>query len=159
VILNPKAGAGLDEKVSARVVGAMSAGLGDLEMRYTEAPGHARVLARDAALAGRRLVVALGGDGTISEVAAGLLDAAAAGARDVEMGIIPRGTGGDFRRTLYLPHDIATAARHIRERPAQAIDVGRATFTTPSGGTDTRTFINVASFGFSSSVAARANGS
>ena len=76
---------------------------------------------------------------------------------DTELGIIPRGTGGDFRRTLDLPTDVALAAAHIRDRPARLIDAAHVHYTTADGGIDTRYFINVASFGFSSAVAARAN--
>jgi diacylglycerol kinase (ATP) len=159
VIANPKAGGGFNERKSARLIGAISEGLGEVDVQFTNAPGHATELARAAAEAGRRLVVALGGDGTISEVAAGLLAARKGDASDTELGIIPRGTGGDFRRTLNLPTDIVAAARHIRERPAHLIDVGRATFTTADGGTRAQTFVNVASFGFSGAVAARANAS
>ena len=157
VIVNPKAGGGFSERKSARLMSALSTGLGELEVAFTTGPLHATELAREAALAGRRVVVAFGGDGTISEVAGGLLGARAAGAVGCEMGIIPRGTGGDFRRTLGLPSDVAEAARHVRDRPARLIDVGRATFTTPSGGQESRYFVNMASFGFSSAVAARAN--
>jgi len=102
-------------------------------------------------------VVAFGGDGTVSEVAGGLLEAREAGAAATELGVISRGTGGDFRRMLELPTDLTEAARHVRERPAHVVDAGRVTFTTADGGTASRYFVNVASFGFSSAVAARAN--
>jgi YegS/Rv2252/BmrU family lipid kinase len=159
VIVNPKAGSGFNERKAARLMGAVSEGLGEVDLAFTEAPRHATALARAAALQGRALVVAFGGDGTISEVAAGLLEAreAADHPPPTELAIVPRGTGGDFRRTLELPHDIAQAARHARERPARAIDVGRVTYTTADGERQTRPFVNVASFGFSSAVAARAN--
>ena len=42
-----------------------------------------------------------------------------------ELGIIPKGTGGDFRRTLELPHDVAQAAARIREATPRRIDVER----------------------------------
>jgi diacylglycerol kinase (ATP) len=171
VIVNPRAGGGVSERRWARFVGAVSSGLGEVDVCFTEARGHARELARDAALAGRALVVAFGGDGTISEVAGGLLSTtvgppaagattattATVGAPLCALGIIPRGTGGDFRRTLELPHDIAQAAARIRESPPRIVDVGRVSFTTPEGVLESRTFVNVASFGFSSNVAERAN--
>lgn len=171
VIVNPRAGGGVSERRWARFVGAVTSGLGAVDVRFTEARGHARELARDAARAGRTLVVAFGGDGTISEVAGGLLAAAAEAMPAAEttpdpgaaprptcaLGIIPRGTGGDFRRTLDLPHDVAKAAARIRESPARLVDVGRVTYTRPEGGLESRIFVNVASFGFSSNVAERAN--
>jgi len=161
VIVNPTAGGGFSERRTARLMGAVSEGLGEVDVAFTEAPRHATALARAAALEGRALVVAFGGDGTVSEVVAGLLEAREAQDRPpaTELALIPRGTGGDLRRTLELPHDIVEAARHARERPARTIDVGRATFTTADGGVETRPFVNVASFGFSSAVAARANDS
>jgi YegS/Rv2252/BmrU family lipid kinase len=101
-------------------------------------------------------VIALGGDGTISEVADGLLDGSN-GSPGTLMGIIPRGTGGDLRRTLELPQDIGAAARRISDGKVQSIDAGRVTFTGPDGAPLVRHFVNVASFGFSSDVATRAN--
>lgn len=161
VIVNPKAGGGFSERATARLIGAVSEGMGEVDLVFTEAPRHATALARAAALEGRVLVVAFGGDGTVSEVAAGLLEAREAEERPpvTELAIVPRGTGGDLRRTLELPHDIVEAARHARTRPARTVDVGRASFTTADGGHETRPFVNVASFGFSSAVAARANDS
>lgn len=157
VIVNPKAGGGISQKKWARLVGAVSAGLGELAVRFTDAPGHATEIAREAAQNGERLVVAFGGDGTISEVASGLLFAREVGVNVTELGIIPRGTGGDFRRTLDLPTDVAQAAQRIRDSDAHVIDAGRVRYSVASGGTAERYFVNVASFGFSSDVAARAN--
>jgi diacylglycerol kinase (ATP) len=159
VIVNPKAGGGISQKKWARLAGAVSAGLGEMDVRFTDAPGHATEIAREAAMAHRGLVVAFGGDGTISEVAAGLLIARETGAQDTELGIIPGGTGGDFRRTLDLPKNVGQAARRIRDFPAHLIDAGRVRFTTPERSTSERYFINLASFGFSSVVAARTNSS
>jgi diacylglycerol kinase (ATP) len=157
VIVNPRSGRGLDESRWARVRGALTDGLGELDSAFTGGPRDAGAIARREAEAGRRLIVALGGDGTISEVANGILEAGA-GAR-TELGIIPRGTGGDFRRTLDLPHDIAEAARRVRDGEARPVDAGRAHFRGHAGQTEVRHFVNVASFGFSSAVATRANAS
>jgi diacylglycerol kinase (ATP) len=155
LIVNPKSGGGISERRWAALVPPLTDGLGAFDTRFTEAVGDGRRLAREEAAAGRQLVVAFGGDGTISEVADGIL---AAGQR-CAMGIIPRGTGGDFRRTVDVPGDIGKAAQHLRAAPAHQIDVGRATYTTEDGGRASRHFINMASFGFSADAARRANGS
>src|SRR4029079_16704312 len=84
--------------------------------------------------------------------------AAGAGAT-TEIGLIPRGTGGDFRRTIEVPHTIAAAAEHLNNHPARAVDAGRVRYRTFDGGEGVRHFVNVASFGFSSAVARRANAS
>ncbi len=155
VIVNPRSGGGLSEKRWAAVVAPLADGLGAFDLRFTEAPGHARALAREEAQGGRRLVVAFGGDGTISEVADGLV---AAGGQ-AELGVIPRGTGGDFRRSLDLGKEPYAAALRIRNGRARPVDVGRIRYVDHGGHEACRHFINVASFGFSSVVARRANDS
>ncbi|HEY2900172.1 MAG TPA: diacylglycerol kinase family protein [Polyangia bacterium] len=157
VIVNPRAGGGLSEVRWAKLVGPLTEGLGPFDSAFTTAGGHAVLLAHEAAAAGRQLIVALGGDGTISEVANGILSADAGAT--TELGIIPRGTGGDFRRMLQLSPSLAEAAKHVREKPAHAIDVGRVQYTAPDGTKALRYFVNVASFGFSSAVASKANAS
>ena len=61
---------------------------------FSTQPEHLRLLARRAAEEGATLVVAVGGDGTVNEVASGIVAMA-----DVELAVIPRGTGVDFVRT------------------------------------------------------------
>jgi diacylglycerol kinase (ATP) len=153
VVINPRSGGGLSARRWAKLVGPLTDGLGPFDTRFTEARGDGRRIAREEAAGGRDLVVALGGDGTISEVADGLLEAGGGPA----LGIIPRGTGGDFRRALELPQDLVEAARKIREGRVRSIDAGRVSFTSFEGAQVTRHFVNVASFGFSSDVATRAN--
>jgi YegS/Rv2252/BmrU family lipid kinase len=155
VIVNPRSGGGLSESAWAKLVAPLAEALGEFDSAFTSGPRDATRIAGEAAAAGRPLVVALGGDGTVSEVADGILSAGRGAA--TEIGLIPRGTGGDFRRTLELPQALREAARRIREAPARVIDAGRVEFTGHDGRPATRHFINVASFGFSSAVASRAN--
>jgi diacylglycerol kinase (ATP) len=157
VIVNPRSGAGMSESRWARLRGALAEGLGEMDSAFTGASRDATAIAPREAAAGRRLIVAFGGDGTISEVADGIL-AAGAGAT-TEIGVIPRGTGGDFRRTLDLPHDAEAAAKRIRDSAARTIDAGRVRYRAQDGSKAVRHFVNVASFGFSSAVASRANAS
>ena len=153
VIVNPRSGGGLSSRRWAALVGPITDGLGPVDTRFTEAKGDGRRIAHEEAAAGRRLVVAMGGDGTISEVADGIL---AAGGTS-ELGIIPRGTGGDFCRTLDLRRDPGEASRRIRDTPARLVDAGRVSFVADDGSPAERHFVNVVSFGFSSDVARRAN--
>jgi len=155
VIVNPRSGGGLSEKRWASAMGPLTDGLGTFDARFTESRGHARTIAFEEARAGRALVVALGGDGTISEVADGLVSAGG----ECALGIIPRGTGGDFRRTLGIDKDLFAAAEHVRKSKVRKVDVGRASFVAHDGAEASRHFVNVASFGFSSVVARRANDS
>src|SRR4029079_16272074 len=77
VIVNSRSGGGLSESRWARVRGALADGLGELDSAFTTAPRDASATAQREAAGGRRLILALGGDGTISEVANGVLAAGA----------------------------------------------------------------------------------
>lgn len=118
---------------------------------FTEQAGDGREMAACAALDGRRLIIACGGDGTINEVANGILESGA----EVELGILPSGTGGDFRRTLKLPISTAAAARALRTGQTRRIDVGRVTYLTHEGAEAARYFLGVASFGMSPAIIER----
>ncbi len=155
IIVNPRSRGGLSERDWAKLVGPLTEGIGPFDARFTQRRGHARDLAKEEALRGCPLVVAFGGDGTISEVADGLL----AAGTGTELGIIPRGTGGDLRRTLGLPENVREAAARVRTGAVHQVDVGLATFVGSDGAPGQRHFVNVASFGFSSAVALAANDS
>jgi len=151
LIVNPTSAAGRTGRQFAAIGDAVRAVVGEFEARFTEAVGHATELARQAATGGRALVVAVGGDGTASEVIDGLQHA---GYRR-EFGFIPRGSGGDLRRSLGIPADVAGAARALREAP-RTIDLGRIELTTDVGPV-IRHFANVASCGLSAAVVERVN--
>jgi diacylglycerol kinase family enzyme len=125
----------------------MRSHLGRFECRFTAGPGDAARIAREEAARGRALLVAFGGDGTISESARGILESG----MPAELGILPHGTGGDLVRSLALPTGPADAARALRRGRTVAIDVGLVVF---EDGRE-RSFVNSASFGLSAEVARR----
>jgi len=119
----------------------------------TEAPGDATRLTREALRGGAERVVAMGGDGTINEVVNGFFDDHGKPiAPEASFAVIPFGTGGDFRRTVQLPTELADAARVIAADHRRKIDVGRLEFTAAGGGRTARMFANIASFGVSGVV-------
>src|SRR5215216_4602030 len=87
----------------------------------TERPDHATELARQAVHEGRPLAVAAGGDGTVAEVAAGLIGG------NTSLGILPLGSVMNLARMLGIPRDLEQAARVIKQGHAVRIDAGRAT--------------------------------
>jgi YegS/Rv2252/BmrU family lipid kinase len=98
-------------------------------------------------------VVAVGGDGTISEVANGILSADT----EAALGVIPRGTGSDLVRTLGIPTGLEAAASLLASGARRRIDVGRATFSGPHGEKTSRWFVNAAEVGAGAMVAAAMN--
>ncbi|MGZ8687401.1 MAG: diacylglycerol/lipid kinase family protein [Gaiellaceae bacterium] len=131
---------------------AQAAGL-EGDAHFSERPGHLGELAREQALAGVELLVVVGGDGSVNEVANGL----AGLTRTPEIAIVPRGTGWDFVRTFGIPNDVDAALRIAVEGDVRTIDVGRVTYRAWGGGEAESVFANVASAGMSGAIAQRAN--
>jgi diacylglycerol kinase (ATP) len=147
LVVNPKAGAGLSGGGLERFIGVVRKRLGDVDVALTERPGHAVSIAEQAARSGRQTVVAIGGDGSIHEVASGLMRARAAGFDGTRLGIIGRGTGGDLCRTLGLEHRLDRYLEAIAEGRPRLIDVGRAEYLDVDGSPAVDTFVNILSVG------------
>jgi YegS/Rv2252/BmrU family lipid kinase len=122
------------------------------ETVFSERPGHLIELAGAAVDGGARLVVAVGGDGTVNEVINGVAQ------RDVDLGTIPLGTGMDFGRTYGLATRFEDAVRVILAANTRTIDAGRVSYRTWAGAEATRWFGNVGTVGMSGAVAQRVNG-
>jgi diacylglycerol kinase (ATP) len=119
-LFNPASGAQRRQPLDLRAMAKRVFPLGtDIHIRQTEYAGHATELAREAAGQGAQVVVAVGGDGTVNEVAAGLLGTQAA------LGIVARGSGNGLARHLHVPLDPAAALRHLLKGARTTIDAGR----------------------------------
>ncbi len=119
---------------------------------FSGGPGELGDLARKAADDGAKLLVVVGGDGSVNEVANGI-----AGREDVDVAVIPRGTGWDFARTYKIPHKLDGAVGVALTGRARTIDLGRATYRAWDGSEASTYFANVASAGMSGAIAQRAN--
>src|SRR5215510_3161000 len=148
VIVNPASAEGATRENWPKIASDLRTHFGAFTVEFTDASGHARQIANDRAQQGAKLIIACGGDGTISEVVNGIIDSNC----EAELGILPGGTGSDFRRTLGMPVNIAAAARALRDGRTRKIDAGRVTFVNDDGERETRFFVNVASFGMSTDV-------
>lgn len=107
---------------------------------------------------GRPTVVAAGGDGTIHEVVNGFFDGCERIESVTRLGLVPMGTGGDFRRTLGMSRDAGEAARTLAAGRTRRIDAGRVTCAGPDGETAVRHFVNIADAGIGGDVADMVNG-
>lgn len=154
VITNPRSGRGAGRRGRDALEAALKGTVADYRIVETTAPGagirtghliegSAGKLAREAANAGVEIVVAAGGDGTIGEVANGLVGTNAI------MGVIPMGTGNDLARSLCIPRDLTAAVHVLVGGDVRTIDLGKL----DQGGF----FINVAGCGFDAEVARRIN--
>jgi len=148
VIVNPKWASGSTNENWAGIASDLRTHFGPFNVAFTKAAGHAIDLSREAADAGRKFIIACGGDGTINEVANGIL----LSEKDAELGVFPSGTGGDFRRSFDMPDTPREAARMLKSGKTRNIDVGRVTFQDFDGKTVSRYFLNISSFGLAASI-------
>ena len=155
-IVNPASANGTTGRrwpaVSARLLGW---GIEHQSM-LTNRPGDATALAAQALHEGFDSVVAVGGDGTLNEVANGFFQEGQE-QTSVALGLLPFGTGGDFRKTLNIPMDLEAAAMAIKRRQLRLIDVGRISMKGLDGGDLTRHFVNIADAGIGGVVVDRVN--
>ena len=148
IVVNPKSAAGSTHSRWANNASDLRAHFGAFSVAFTKKQGDGIELAKRGVEAGRKFIIACGGDGTINEVANGILETG----EDVEMGIFPSGTGGDFRRTLGIPSAAREAAKCLRDGVTKTIDVGKVTFFNHDDEQVSRCFLNVSSFGLSASI-------
>jgi YegS/Rv2252/BmrU family lipid kinase len=144
VIGNPRSGRGRGEALLNRVEAEVTARGHGVETLRTKSPGHAVDLARSCAGRVIDLVMAVGGDGTIRDVAAGLAEGRCA----APLGIVPAGTGNDLARTLQLPRDLSEAVEMALNGQDLAVDLWTW---------NRSVFINVAGLGLDAAVASLVN--
>lgn len=135
VVVNPAASSG---RTKARIE-SLSDHFPGCEVLVTAHKGHARELAARAAGQGSKRIVAVGGDGTVNEVASAIAGTSA------EIAIVPMGSGNDYVRTFGIPLDLEAATRLALHGTAQPVDAGRRA--------DGTWFFNVAGIGFDAFVA------
>lgn len=90
-----------------------------IKVDYTEYKGHAILLAKTAVANRPDCIVACGGDGTINEVAAAMVNI------QIPLGIVPVGSGNGLASNLKIPKDIARAIKIIKNCRESFIDVGK----------------------------------
>jgi YegS/Rv2252/BmrU family lipid kinase len=157
-IVNPVAGKARGAKLRSWAIDELKRLFPDITFVESNAPGHATVLAQGARDA--ELVIAVGGDGTVREVASGLVSATGAlehlTTRPLPLlAVIPVGSGNDFIKTIGIPADITNACRIAREGRDRLIDVVQVEMA-GEGASQQTYFINAAGFGFDAAVTAQA---
>ncbi len=159
-IVNPKASSGGAEQRWAVIEEALHARIPGLRVRFTEAPGHASELCREALERGIPTILSVGGDGTTNEVLGGFIDPRSGDNRfpDATLAVLAAGTGGDFQRMFGKVRVERQVERLFAAEP-RTIDYGVARYLDHQGQPQLRAFLNVASVGVSGEVVRRVNAS
>lgn len=137
-IINPFSGGGKGKTVLPRIEQFLDTSIYDWDHVFTEHKGHATVLAREAAQKHFDVIVAVGGDGTVNEVAAGLIHT------DKIMGIIPAGSGNGLAMHLGLGRKQEKAIQALNAQQSITIDTCKL---------NDQPFVNLAGVGFDGLVA------
>jgi diacylglycerol kinase (ATP) len=139
VVFNPHSGKGRGAQFVAPVLQGLAPAK-RLEHGLTQGPGDEGRLAEEAVRRGFRRIVAVGGDGTWSNVGNAILRTGL----PVALGLVPGGTGCDLAKTLGVPaRDVAACCRIVLDGRTRAIDVGRI---------EDKHFLNIAGFGYDVAV-------
>jgi diacylglycerol kinase (ATP) len=154
VIFNPVSGRGRGARRIGTYRRLLEESLERVEFGATTRPGEERELADRACGEGYDVVVAVGGDGTWSNVGDRLV---ASGRDDVALAVLPNGTGNDFGRNMgFSPGDAGAAVRAVAGGRVREVDVGRIETLSASEHTpelmEPRHFLNLVGFGFDVAV-------
>jgi YegS/Rv2252/BmrU family lipid kinase len=147
-ILNPAAGRGKAKHIQAALLNALEHSPLTYTFHCTTGPGHATTLAR-AASAHSSIVVAIGGDGTVNEVASGLTGT------NASLAVMSEGSGNDFARMVSAPNDPQRLIAVLRDPVVRSFDAGAITMQHADGSSTVRSFFNSVGIGFDAAVAGR----
>jgi len=156
-IVNPHAGNGSTGSKWPMIEALARDRLGPFEAYMTRGPGDGVVRVKNALAEKVRLLVCVGGDGTLNEVVNGIMMHEASVRSDLALGFIPNGTGCDFVRTVSIPQDLEQAIDLIAAGTVRSIDLGVLFFRDDQGHERRRYFHNITSFGLGGDVARRVN--
>jgi diacylglycerol kinase (ATP) len=117
-IINPRSGSNTKKNIPQLIQNNINTDIYEPVIWYTEARAHATELASKALSLGIKKIVAVGGDGTINEIAQSLLNT------DAALGIIPSGSGNGLARHLHIPLDALRAIRLLNKSKVIKMDSG-----------------------------------
>ena len=118
-IVNPVAGRGRTQAILPSLRELLARQKILCELRLTSEPGEATKLAQEGVQMGFTRIVSVGGDGTVHEVANGLIGSA------VALGVIPTGSGNDFCKAINIPVELPKAVETLVRGQVRRVDVGR----------------------------------
>ena len=158
-VVNPHSAGGSTGRRWPTLKDALQSRLEPFETRFTQRVGHATEMVQEALVKGTDRIIAVGGDGTTNEVVNGFFDESGPLREEAVLGFVPRGTGGDLRRTLGIGPEVGEVLEVMTRGRVVLADVGRTRFVDHLGRKTRRLFLNVTSFGMGGLVDAKVNAS
>lgn len=157
VVVNPKASIGKCEKDWPEIKQLLTNEHIDFDFVTTEYKGHAIQLVRDMITEkGYRKIISVGGDGTNNEIINGIFTQQRFPTTEITMGVIPVGTGNDWRRTFGFPENYPQLVEVIKKGRIFPHDVGKVMYYN-DGDVQERYFLNAAGTGLDEMVCNKTN--
>ncbi len=155
IIVNPESNKGQTGKRWTLIKEALGNFFKEFKYEFTEKPAHATEISRSAIKNGIELIVGVGGDGTMNEIANGFFENHKIINPSTTLGVIPSGTGSDFSRSLNIPQNLKKSMEVITQSQSDIIDIGKIHYKSLSGKNKEMFFLNIADFGFGGEVVKR----
>ncbi|MFA8451346.1 MAG: diacylglycerol kinase family protein [Bacteroidales bacterium] len=156
VIINPNSGGRRGEKIWGKIHQILQSKNIDFDFALTNSRGHAVEISCNAIYNGFRHFIVLGGDGTLNEVVNGVFSQSECSPNSISLGVIPVGTGNDWRRMYGISKDPVKALKVILKNNTILQDVGLVSYN-HKGIEKDRFFINGAGLGYDALVTRRSN--
>jgi diacylglycerol kinase (ATP) len=137
-ILNPISGVNKKSIIEEKIHQLIDKQQFDYEVQYTDHPNHGTEIARNAVAQNYDMVVAVGGDGSVNEVAEGLIGS------DIVLGIIPAGSGNGYAMHLGIGRKVEKAISILNQGKVRVLDTGLI---------NQQPFVNLAGIGFDAKIA------
>jgi diacylglycerol kinase (ATP) len=157
VIVNPESNRGRTRKRWGEIRDALKNFIREYKYEFTEKPFQAIDITRQVLKEGTELIIGVGGDGTMNEIANGFFESRVIINPEATLGIVPSGTGCDLTKSLNIPAGLMNALKVITEAPSVLMDVGKVGFKSHEGKDEERYFLNVADFGLGGEVVRKVN--
>lgn len=154
-IVNPSSQGGKTRKFGENLGRWLQSHWPDSRLRWTSHAGHGIELARQGVKEGYRALISVGGDGTLNEVVNGL--GPMSKAERPAIGMLARGTGGDFARGFHERYPVPKDPGWLRGAGTVEVDMGKITLQDKTGSAVSRYFVNIADVGLSGEVTRRVN--
>jgi len=157
VIVNPASAKGETRKRWGQIREGLRHFIQEYKLEFTERPFQAIDIARTSLRDGTELIIGVGGDGTLNEIANGFYDGEKPINAEATLGIVPSGSGCDLTRSLKIPAHLKGAMTVLQDAGPVPIDIGKVTFKSAEGSMTDRYFLNVADFGLGGEVIREVN--
>ena len=124
VIINPTSGNGSSQKKWPRIKALLKTNGFDFKYAFTEYSNHSFELIQNAVNQGFKNIICIGGDGTLHNIVNGIMTQSKVVTTNINVGVIPIGTGNDWVKTHHIPNDIEKAIQIIKNRNLKHQDIG-----------------------------------